>query len=70
MDPEAFMVWKDEAFSLWLEQWASIYDDESLSFGLMHHVHDTYMLVNVVDNNFHSGDIFAMFDTLMGTESL
>ena len=34
----------------------------------MHHVHDTYMLVNVVDNNFHNGDIFAMFDTLMGTE--
>ena len=25
VDPEAFMVWKDEAFSLWLEQWASIY---------------------------------------------
>ena len=36
VDPEAFMVWKDEAFNLWLEQWASIYDDESLSYELMH----------------------------------
>ena len=52
VDPEAFMVWKDEAFSLWLEQWAVLYDDESLSFDLLHNVHDTYMLVNVVDNNF------------------
>ena len=68
VDPEAFMVWKDEAFNLWIEQWASIYDDESLSFELMHHVHDTYMLVNVVDNNFQNGDLFAIFDQLVGGE--
>jgi methylenetetrahydrofolate reductase (NADPH) len=65
VDPEAFMVWKDEAFSLWLEQWASIYDDESLSYELMHQIHDTYMLVNVVDNNFQNGDLFAIFDNLV-----
>ena len=64
VDPEAFMVWKDEAFSLWLEQWAVLYDDESLSFDLLHNVHDTYMLVNVVDNNFQSGDLFAILDRL------
>ena len=64
VDPEAFMVWKDEAFSLWLEQWATIYDDESLSYELLHNIHDTYMLVNVVDNNFINGDLFQILDTL------
>ena len=61
VDPEAFMVWKDEAFSLWLEQWASIYDDESVSYDLLHSIHDGYFLVNIVDNNFQGGDIFQIF---------
>jgi hypothetical protein len=68
VDPEAFMVWKDEAFNLWLEQWASIYDDESLSYELMHTIHDTYMLVNVVDNNFQNGDLFSIFDEIVSDE--
>ena len=62
------MVWKDEAFNLWLEQWASIYDDESLSYELMHTIHDTYMLVNVVDNNFQNGDLFSIFDEIVSDD--
>ena len=65
VDPEAFMVWKDEAFSLWLRHWAVIYDDESFSYELLHKIHDTYFLVNLVDNDFLQGvDLFSMFEKL------
>ncbi len=65
VDPEAFMVWKDEAFSLWLRHWAVIYDDESVSYELIHKIHDTYFLVNLVDNDFLRGvDFFSMFERL------
>ncbi len=37
---------------LWLLQWASIYNDESQSHELLYNIHDTFFLVNVVDNNF------------------
>ena len=59
------MVWKDEAFSLWLRHWAVIYDDESFSYELLHKIHDTYFLVNLVDNDFLQGvDLFSMFEKL------
>lgn len=45
-------VWKDEAFRLWIDLWASLYDDESLSAALLHNIHDSYFLVAVVDNDF------------------
>ena len=65
VDPEAFMVWKDEAFSLWLRHWAVIYDDESLSYELIHRIHNTYFLVNLVDNDFlHGVNLFEMFEKL------
>jgi len=67
VDPDMFMVWKDEAFALWTKSWASIYHDDSVSYNLLHDLHDTYFLVNVVDNNFVSGDIFVIFDRLMRT---
>jgi methylenetetrahydrofolate reductase (NADPH) len=52
VDPRAFMVWKEEAFSLWTTQWSPIYDDDSSSADLIHAMHDTYFLVNVVDHDF------------------
>ena len=68
VDPEAFMVWKDEAFSLWLQPWAAIYDDESLSFELLHRVHDSYFLVNIVDNDFvGDNDLFGLFERIIAT---
>lgn len=62
VDPEAFLVWKDEAFSLWQHTWAAIYDEESPSADLIDHIHSTYYLVNVVDNDFINGDIFGFFN--------
>lgn len=31
VDPESFLVWKDEAFALWNVQWAKLYPENSRS---------------------------------------
>ena len=62
VDPISFEVWKDEAFSLWLDPWAQLYRDHSpASEALLQEVHDTFFLVNVVDNDFIAGDIWGVF---------
>ena len=57
VDTRSFLIWKDEAFSLWINDWAHIYDTESESYKLLNKIYDTYYLVNIVDNNFVDGDI-------------
>lgn len=52
VDPISFHVWKDEAFDAWLSQWAKLYPEESASRATLKHIHDTYILVNLVDNEF------------------
>ena len=61
VDPESFLVWKDEAFDLWLSSWGALYAEESPSYETLEEIHDTYYLINVVDNDFVSGDIFSLF---------
>ncbi|CAN0405301.1 unnamed protein product, partial [Ectocarpus sp. 13 AM-2016] len=53
-------VWKGEAFRLWVDMWASLYDDESKSAELLHDIHDSYYLVAVVDNNFIDGNLWEV----------
>ena len=62
VDPDAFLEWKTEAFELWLSKWCTAYDDDSRAADVLHEIHDTYFLVNVVDNDFVAGDIFAVFE--------
>ena len=64
VDPSAFLVWKQEAFKLWLDRWASLYDEDSESYELVHKIHDNYFLVNLVDNDFVAGDLFSVFRDL------
>ncbi|KAM8926956.1 methylenetetrahydrofolate reductase (NADPH) [Pelodytes ibericus] len=52
VDPVSFMSWKDEAFALWIEQWAKLYEEESPSRMIVQYIHDNYFLVNLVDNDF------------------
>ncbi|XP_034608896.1 methylenetetrahydrofolate reductase isoform X2 [Trachemys scripta elegans] len=52
VDPVSFMYWKDEAFALWIEQWAKLYEEESPSRMIIQYIHDNYYLVNLVDNEF------------------
>lgn len=69
VDPASFLVWKDEAFALWRTVWASIYDGDSPSWELLGGISGSYFLVNIVDNDFVTGNvshnglgIFAVFD--------
>ncbi|XP_044301436.1 methylenetetrahydrofolate reductase [Varanus komodoensis] len=52
VDPVSFMYWKDEAFALWIQQWAKLYQEESHSRKIIQDIHDSYYLVNLVDNEF------------------
>ena len=57
VDARSFLIWKDEAFGLWINDWASIYNKKSDSYKLLHQIHDSYYLVNIVDNDFINGDM-------------
>ena len=52
VDTRSFLIWKDEAFGLWMSDWASIYEEKSASFKLLKEIYETYYLVNIVDNNY------------------
>ncbi|CAB1431537.1 unnamed protein product [Pleuronectes platessa] len=52
VDPVSFMSWKDEAFALWIEQWAKLYEEESPSRMIIKYIHNNYFLVTLVDNDF------------------
>ncbi|CAG8552113.1 20470_t:CDS:2 [Cetraspora pellucida] len=58
----SFMAWKDEAFELWNE-WAKIYDPDSVSVKLITQISDNWYLINIVHNDFHDGSgIFRIFE--------
>mmetsp|Transcript_20867 Transcript_20867/g.31337 ORF Transcript_20867/g.31337 Transcript_20867/m.31337 type:complete len:124 (-) Transcript_20867:149-520(-) len=54
-DPNIFLVWAEEAFSLWTSRWLSLYEMESNSFDLIESIRDSYFLVAIIDNNFING---------------
>ena len=57
VDARSFLIWKDEAFSLWIDDWASIYKAKSESYEIIKEIYDTYYLVNVVDNDYVAGNM-------------
>jgi len=59
VDFDSFVAWKDEAFSLWMVEWASIYPTGSESRALLENIQNTWYLMNIVDNNFMSGNLFG-----------
>ena len=64
VDTMSFLIWKDEAFHLWLDEWGSLYENGSASHSLIREIHDSYYLMNIVENNFVNGDIFHLFKGL------
>ena len=52
--PSTFLVWAEEAFSLWTSMWLNLYDMQSESFDLIETIRDTYYLVAIIDNDFIS----------------
>jgi len=67
-DPESFVVWSKECFLLWKEAWASLYDDASESSDLIYRMHDTYFLVAIVDNDYITSDLYAIFWDVIRTK--
>ncbi|CAD7703242.1 unnamed protein product [Ostreobium quekettii] len=61
VDPRSFMVWKDEAFDLWITEWSALYDGGSQERKVLQEIRDEWYLVSVVDNDFVHGDIFKVF---------
>lgn len=61
VDPESFMIWKDEAFQLWINDWAKLYPEDSISYKVISEIPQNHYLVNIVENNFVSGNIFEVF---------
>lgn len=62
VDHTTFKIWKDEAFSHWLDKWAIIYDKDSKSYEYLQTVHDSYYLLNVVENDFINGNLPAVIN--------
>ena len=56
MDPIAFSQWRTEAFGLWTEQWGKLYEAESASRSIINTIAESYLLVNLVDNDFPKGN--------------
>ncbi len=54
-DPKTFLVWAEEAFSLWTSRWLNLYEPESDSYKLIESIRDTYFLVAIIDNDFING---------------
>jgi methylenetetrahydrofolate reductase (NADPH) len=65
VDPLSFNVWKDEAFALWGSQWQASYEPGTGAHKLIQNIRDTFFIVNVVDNDYVKGDIFAVFDRVI-----
>jgi methylenetetrahydrofolate reductase (NADPH) len=54
-DPNTFLVWSEEAFSLWDSMWMNLYDFDSPSYQLIETIRDTYYLCAIIDNDYISG---------------
>ena len=54
-DPKAFLVWAEEAFSLWTSMWLNLYDFDTPSFDLIETIRDTFFLVAIIDNDYIRG---------------
>lgn len=69
VDPDSFMVWKDEAFELWTKAWACLFPDGDLSKQLLEQVFDVCVSV------FTSLQVFEMLNAytiagIAGSENL
>lgn len=71
VDPVAFNQWRTEAFGLWTEQWGKLYEPESQSRQIVDNISDSYLLVNLVDNDFPKGNcIWDVIEDMLSRKKL
>ena len=68
VDSQAFLAWRDEAFALWDQFLTVVPEDNAAARALVKEVQDSWYLVNCVDNNFLSGDLFQTLLSITGVE--
>merc|ERR1719453_1338556 len=68
VDAASFRAWKDEAFALW-DMFLDVNAENEDQKRTVKNIADTWYLVNVVDNNFLSGDLFKGMIDLTATRS-
>ena len=56
-----FLNWKKDAFQIWINEWAYIYDEDLESFNFLKKTMNDYYLVFLIDNNYIDGDLFQYF---------
>merc|ERR1712182_176714 len=57
VDLNSFVAWKDEAFELWSD-WYDALPEDSASRAVIKKCQSEWYLVNLVDNNYLSSDLF------------
>lgn len=66
VDPESYLVWKDEAFALWEEQWAKLYEEGTKSRQIINDIANNYYLINLVDNDYpEESCLFEVIDQML-----
>merc|ERR1719440_730877 len=68
VDAASFRAWKDEAFALW-DMFLEVNAENEDQKRIVNNIADTWYLMNVVDNNFLSGDLFMGMVDLTSTRS-
>jgi methylenetetrahydrofolate reductase (NADPH) len=63
-DPSTFLVWAEEAFSLWTTMWLNLYEFDTESFELIESIRDTYYLCAVIENDYIGGTANQLAPTL------
>jgi methylenetetrahydrofolate reductase (NADPH) len=67
VDAASFKAWKDEAFALW-DMFLEVNTANDAQKQTVNNIAESWFLVNVVDNNFLSGDLFkGMIDLTTGS---
>lgn len=65
-DPNTFLIWAEEAFSLWTNMWLNLYDVDTQSYELIENIRDTFYLVAIIDNDYVSqGENGNLFECLL-----
>lgn len=62
VDRISFHFWKDEAYSLWQQQWQKLYEPESQGWKVIDDIVNNFYLVNMVDNNYQEDS--CLFDII------